>query len=706
MRLLKWLGLGLAATLLIGGASLLVLRRRYPPQRLRALALAEIEPVVGRKLKIASISLGLRGVELGGLEVSASPDFSAGTFFKAKRITAGWSLRALLERRVMISELLVSDFDCVLKQDAAGKLDVPTGKSPSPAPKKGSASKTAENAAGGGLAITVSRVKFDDGTIHFADASGTKAKVKHLGGAVSGIGTGAELPLTLEFDYSVERPGSKWSGKAEAVGTVKTGETMEALLAPLELSLGDSRLRWEGRVRYAKGRLEATLAPLELGQGGLHLILDGKVSRSEKGAVKLSAKGKLPALSAEDLKRLGANAVGSLALPMGTAELELGWSDGRLTLSPAIVTLGAAKIDARGTVRPASGKDGGALDLKLKTTGVPIITLAPLVSILRTYLVLGRADLDLKVTGRPDAPLLAGEGKVSDLAATINGFALRGGSLTLAFDAKRLKAGLNGTLAGAALALDVDAKDYANSPDVRVDGKLASLDLGPWAAREAAPEEPAEPKPAKGENPQKKGAAKPLAASGKLAIGPVKHPNFQAESVSFEWSLDGITPDLSLLHGKTALRVGKGKFDKLDVLAAKSELAKVALFPLLVLQRTAGLVKLPLFPAFDKVAFTDIAGDYVFAKGVMTVKESHMDSSAGYVTTTGTADLAHDKLDLRIAAKLGGPLQGRISGPLAFFVRGSLSNPEVKADIAAVLKQPGVEQVIDQGKKLLQGIFK
>ncbi|MBI5201262.1 MAG: AsmA family protein [Elusimicrobia bacterium] len=709
MKVLKWLALGAAGAAALAVAALFVLKAKYPPEKLRALAISKIEPAVGRKLKIASVDLGLRGVRIGGLEISEAPDFSVGTFFKAERITAGWSLRALLERRIAISELSVSDFTCDLRRDASCATNVPAGQSPAPAPATKKKGKTAEEAAAAGLALTVNRVQLDGGTIHYRDADGTRAKIKKIEGRVSGIGSGPTLPVTLQFDYTVERGDSKWTGKAEAAGTVKPGETFELMLAPLKATFGKLEVKWDGTLTLSKKGLAATLAPLELEQSGIHLLLDGKLTRSDKGAVKLSAKGKLPALSADDLKRLGAAAAPSLTLPMGTAELEVGYDRDTVTLSPAIITLGPAKIDARGSVT-LGGKSPG-LDLKLKTTGVPIITLAPLVPILQTYLVLGKADLDLKVSGRADAPVLAGEGRIDDLAATINGFALRGGALKLTFDPKRLKAGLTGKLAGADLALDVDAKDYNTAPDVKVEGSLASLDLGPWAkAAEAQAEESPKPKSGKGADgkPGASGeAAKPLTTSGKLTVGPIKHPNFSTEGqTALAWDLRGITPGLANLHGKTTLRVGKGKFDDLDKLATKSETAKVVLLPFLMLQKVASLVKVPLFPAFDKVSFDEITGDYLFVKGVMTVKESHMDSSAGHVTTTGTANLGAKTLDLRMAAKIARV----VAGPVAFFVRGSFADPKVTLDVAAVLKQPGLDKVIDkgleEGKKLLQGIFK
>ncbi|MBI4349534.1 MAG: hypothetical protein HY553_22050, partial [Elusimicrobia bacterium] len=83
MRLVKWLGAGFVVLAAAGAGLFLYVKRAYPPERLRALAVAKIEPALGRKLRLAKIDLSLRGIEIEGLEVSEAPDFSAGTFFKA-----------------------------------------------------------------------------------------------------------------------------------------------------------------------------------------------------------------------------------------------------------------------------------------------------------------------------------------------------------------------------------------------------------------------------------------------------------------------------------------------------------------------------------------------------------------------------------------------------------------------------------------------
>ena len=330
--------------------------------------------------------------------------------------------------------------------------------------------------------------------------------------------------------------------------------------------------------------------------------------------------------------------------------------------------------------------------------------------VLAVYGVRGKVSLDLRVTGPMSAPVLAGSGKVAGLSASAPGLALTNGAIELSFDPSQAKAKLTGKLGQGALDIAVQALNYSKAPDVRVDGKLSALDLTAWAKAQAAAPSPGAGPPTRGAAEAPKSAQPPLKTSGKLDIGPITHPNFRTQAARVDWALTGIAPDLAKLSGRASLNVGAGALEDLSLLAAKSQIARIALFPFVVLQKTAGLAKIPLLPGFDRVSFKEITGDYTFENGVMTVKESHMDSSAAYVTTTGSADLARDRLDLRIAAKVGGVMQGKIAGPLAFCVRGSMSNPEVKADVASILNQPAVNQAVnqavEQGKKLLKGLFK
>ncbi|MBI4422365.1 MAG: AsmA family protein [Elusimicrobia bacterium] len=694
MKLLRWAAALAVLCVLLLGAGLVALRLAYPPERIRALALAKLQEALGRQVRIASVALGLRGIELGGLEISEQPDFQAGTFLKAKTLTAGWDARALLERRVAVSELLLAGFECRLARDRKGRLNAATlgaaGAELKDARDAPAAAPAARGPAAPAFDFSVRRIRAEAGTVTYQDADGARAELGSLRAEVNDFRPGAPFPASLAFGFEASKGGSRWKGSLAFDGVVEP--------------------KPDGAARVA-------FKPLRLELGGLSIPLEGEVSRDAAGAVALAARGPVPALDAAKLKALGASAPEGLSLPAGSLSLKAAYAGDRLRLEPLELALGESRVDVRGTLRLP-----GALELTVKASELPLELLAPAVPALAEHKVGGRASADLRVTGTASAPILAGTAKVAGLRADAGDAALTGAALDVSFDPKDAKATLKGRLGSGELSLDVVARQYASAPDVRVTGSLSAWDLGKGAegkdaAPASSPPEGSAPPPGPGQRTpgssektvppgRSSEGAKPLRTGGTFEIGAIRHPNFQAQAVRLEWDLSGVTPRLDALTGRAKLRTGAGKLDDLTQLAAKSALAKVALLPLTLLQKAASLAKVPLLPAFDKVTFKELTGDYVFEKGVMTVKESHLDSSAGYVTTTGTADLGQDRLNLRIAAKVGGALQGRIAGPIAFFVRGSLQAPEVKADVAAILKQPQVEKALEGGKKLLQQLFK
>ena len=733
MRLWRLLAVLAGALAVLVLAAALALRHFFPPERIKAVALAKLEAALGREVRIDSVSLGLRGLRLEGLEISEAPDFRAGVFVKAQSVLARWDLRALLRRRVAVSEVALDDFECNLVKDAQGRLNAATigpstkpGQAPAPkkasapragaaAPQVGAAAASGEKIAGGEFEISVRRVKLDGGRVTYKEASGMSVRLSALRASLKDPALGTEFPAELAFDFAAQPA----AGKPRAKAVEYRGS-----------------LDWRGKAKYGKdGSALLAFSPLKLRFFGFDLSLDGKVERDAAGKVRLSVATKLPALVGERLRLLGVRAPDGFSVPAGAISADIEYAGDRVLLRPVTLTLGESTLQAKGTVLLSGA---GKLDLSLAASALPLEAAFPVAPVLAVYGVRGKVSLDLRVTGPMSAPVLAGSGKVAGLSASAPGLALTNGAIELSFDPSQAKAKLTGKLGQGALDIAVQALNYSKAPDVRVDGKLSALDLTAWAkAQAAAPspgsgpptrgaaapapksgeKTPAAAAPSPGSGPPTRGAAAapksaqpPLKTSGKLDIGPITHPNFRTQAARVDWALTGIAPDLAKLSGRASLNVGAGALEDLSLLAAKSQIARIALFPFVVLQKTAGLAKIPLLPGFDRVSFKEITGDYTFENGVMTVKESHMDSSAAYVTTTGSADLARDRLDLRIAAKVGGVMQGKIAGPLAFCVRGSMSNPEVKADVASILNQPAVNQAVnqavEQGKKLLKGLFK
>jgi hypothetical protein len=126
-------------------------------------------------------------------------------------------------------------------------------------------------------------------------------------------------------------------------------------------------------------------------------------------------------------------------------------------------------------------------------------------------------------------------------------------------------------------------------------------------------------------------------------------------------------------------------------MATQSKLVKVLLFPLLIVQKIGSIGGIRLFPDFNDMALNQIVGDYGFQNGLMTLRQSEMDSDAARVSAKGTIDLPAEVLDLVVTAQVG-----RVA-PIDVAVTGTFDNPKSKVDIGKFL--------VDPANKLIQGLL-
>ena len=140
---------------------------------------------------------------------------------------------------------------------------------------------------------------------------------------------------------------------------------------------------------------------------------------------------------------------------------------------------------------------------------------------------------------------------------------------------------LQGKLDGEDFTASLSARDLLKHPKAEFDLKLA---------RQVMKETPAAA-PAGKQEAAAKTAGEPfyLDLSGAAQLGAIEHPNFRCGPASLELALVNISDDMRALDGSASFTAGPGKFSGLYALAGKHKAAKVALYPLLVLQsRQAG----------------------------------------------------------------------------------------------------------------------
>ena len=178
--------------------------------------------------RLSGADLGLRGLSLQGLEVSEEPDFKAGTVLKAQALRVRPRLMALLQRRIELADVLLSDWECDVTHRADGTWNVESSQvllklrqrfKPLPAVLGAS---TAPGAAGGALAAAwqVDRVRLENGAVRYTDnATRAAYTLKNIQISTKHLKPEGAFPVNLSMDYS----GQGLEGRIELRGSADLG---------------------------------------------------------------------------------------------------------------------------------------------------------------------------------------------------------------------------------------------------------------------------------------------------------------------------------------------------------------------------------------------------------------------------------------------------------------------------------------------------
>ncbi|MDE2291285.1 MAG: hypothetical protein KGL53_04315, partial [Elusimicrobia bacterium] len=342
----------------------------------------------------------------------------------------------------------------------------------------------------------------------------------------------------------------------------------------------------------------------------------------------------------------------------------------------------------------------GALDMKVHLDPASLSELAKLAPAAGAYKPTGTVSADVTVKGTPAAPAPSGRVTLSGAGAETQGQKLSGVGGTVTLGPDSAAGALSGKLNGTAFEVKLDGKDLRLSPQLRVDAHIAKLDLAALpSGKKEEPKAGEKPAPA----PKKAAPGTPFRLQGTFSAGAVSHPKFEAGAAKVVVDLRGAGSDIGSLDGTVSLRVGAGRFQDLRGLGSDKPLLKALLFPVILLQKTAALVKVPFFPRFDTFDFSSISGDYAIKAGVLTVRQSRLDGKEAQADLTGTADLVKGPLAMRAQVRLPR------AGTVAFKVHGTVDQPAVSLDVKSLLEQPEVKKAVDktlqQGVEMLKGLF-
>lgn len=360
----------------------------------------------------------------------------------------------------------------------------------------------------------------------------------------------------------------------------------------------------------------------------------------------------------------------------------------------AVVGSNDVEIEKGGKVMGLRAKP--VADLTIKCRQFVLEELGDLTTAIHEMKVKGNGFFALTVHGPAEKPVLSGKLQFRTLSAVVSGLSLEGFTGTASFDERRIDVpNLKGKVEGGELKLDLTVKNYAAKPDVDLEASLTEFDLGKFfsaktsMAAKADAKAQAQGKPKPSDKP-----AQPVHLRGKFTVGRLFHPNFEAKDVRSSWDLKDYTPDYKRLGGWARFNVAQGGYLKdLGSAAASSKMVKVLLMPLIVIQKIGRLVGRSVFPNFDDVSYTELAGDYAFTDGLMRLNTSHLNANVADVNATGTLNLPTEAIDMNVVARVAG-----VPVPVEIAVGGTFESPKHRVKVEKALQ--------DAGKQLIEGLLK
>ncbi|OGR44324.1 MAG: hypothetical protein A2X35_02550 [Elusimicrobia bacterium GWA2_61_42] len=739
------------AGLLCLAAGLAAAKLYFTPARLKALTFEYAVKNLGREVTFDSVTLNLSGLAMENLRVSEYPNFKKGEFLSAASFAVRPSLRALLKREVRINSISASGLKLRItevKKNTYNFSDLITEEPPQkparPADKK---------AAPPPLAVSSLRIKASRFT--YANAAGDlTVELRDINLSASDISPSGLFPLEGDFTMDVASPYFTGSIPARLKGRVALGnfdpEKGRAEIDKAALSLGGVKAEIKGSLSNLlepdarltvsvkqfstsdlktvfKGLPPRVLLPEIDSEADFKLTMKdvnlrsvsfraGAVSGSLKGRagwepkvsynLAASLKAQVPEIDSTVLARKFKQLPlpRGYKLPLAEVAASLLVRDGSADITAFSLNCDALAVNGRTSVN-FSGPDlkaAGSVKAEIKSLS-KLAAIAP--ALLDQYALSGAAAAALDYSYSGGLALFKGKASLAGAGAAFAGHKLSGftGGIDFSKDAASAQK-LEGKLDGEDLKVSFKARDLLKHPKADFDVKLARLAVKDTPAPAAAGAAKS------GQAGKAPGEPFYLDVSGRAEIGAIEHPNFRCGPSSMKLDLVNVSDDLKSLDGTASFSAGPGKFSELYALASRYKAAKVALYPLIVLQKTSKLAKTLRLPDFNNIDFDRIEGDYTFTKGLMKLNKSVLTAAVADVSSSGTIDLGAEKLDMRINTELKKASGISMSAPVAMTVKGTFANPSAKPDMKSLAEQPAVKKALDKiapdASKLLKGLFK
>lgn len=171
-RFLRWLLILVGVWAILSVAAIVTLRIWFPPEKVKALIVKQVEERLGRQLEVGSASLGFySGLQIHDVRLSDRPNFQQGTFVASRHFVVKFALWPLLRKQLIIREIAFVNPQVRVVREADEKTynfsDLLA--SSTTAPTTTVAPPPPATATGGGipLSLVISRARLVNGSVEY-----------------------------------------------------------------------------------------------------------------------------------------------------------------------------------------------------------------------------------------------------------------------------------------------------------------------------------------------------------------------------------------------------------------------------------------------------------------------------------------------------------------------------------------------------------
>lgn len=343
--------------LVLALASPFILKKLLPPEKVRALVVAQAQKSLGREVRLGGVDYSIRkGLSLEELAISERPNFAAGTFISVKRFHVRAALLPLLKKNLVVDRVQADGLRVTVDKGADGKFNFSDLVGVSTAPKTAAGGAPAGQPAGGpGLALGVKSAAIEDGELEYRDGvTGDALKITGLALNAKGI----RLSGPFDADFAAKAKGTYGGRTIDAQASLSGrfdlgGQDPAKFLADLKkLSAEYEGFAVKGSLRVQGLKDVAAKADLKVTHEGRELGLiewDGKGRLAPGAAFGVEADGALKAktsgFKASELSAFGVPKQGQVPPTRVSGRVTLSGDRAALKDFEAQTPVGKASVD-------------------------------------------------------------------------------------------------------------------------------------------------------------------------------------------------------------------------------------------------------------------------------------------------------------------------------------------------------------------------